>query len=157
MSNYLREIDALGRFLVKAANLKSMRLTDAPPTVTRPVVLWENPHRGRSRNLNRYDYIVRVQQFGKLFVHNFNQAAEIQDKLLTYLEELVGNLEVYENDQSLKVVGLLKQVTIEFSNTETLDIPINVTYEATYSRTRPAEPPPATIVNTRITVEQRLE
>jgi hypothetical protein len=150
MSNFLREIDALGRYVYRAATLKSMRLTEAPPTVARPVILWENPQRGRSRNLDQYTYVVRVQQFGKLFVNSFDQAAIYQDSLISYLEEKYGVLEVYENDQSTQVVALLKAVTIEFNPSETLDIPINVTYEATYSRKRPVDPGPASFVGNKI-------
>lgn len=146
----LQEIDALQRFVYQAAGLRSMRLAAAPPTVARPVILWEQPQRGRNRNLNRYTYVVQVRQFGKLFVENYDQAAELQDSLLYDLEEKYGVLDVYEGSQ---VVARLKAVEIEFSSSENLDIPFSITYQATYGRTRPEAVPAATYVGNKITTD----
>lgn len=152
---YLQEIDALQRFIYKAATLKSIRLTAAPPTVARPIILWENPSRGRNKNLTRYTYVVRVQQFGKLFVSSYDEAAIFQDYLLSYLEEAYGVLPVYESESSVVEIAKLKNVTIEFSNSENLDIPFTLTYEATYTRRRPEVAPPAVYVGTRLTMKEK--
>lgn len=153
MANYLQEIDALQRWVYRAAALRTMRLSGAPPTVARPTILWENPSRGRSKNLGQYTYVVRVQQFGKLHVENFDQAAVYQEKLLQDLEDRYGVLQVYKDDQGAEVVALLKAVTVEFGSTETLDIPVTVTYEATYGRQRPQTAPLARVVGTKVTVQ----
>jgi len=146
-----QEIDALQRWLFQHANLKSMKLSSAPPTVARPVILWEHGKRGKSRNLSSYKYVVRNQQFGKLFVDSFNQAATIQDLLLDSIEQKYGVLPVFDEVGSDVQIALIKNVTIDFGNSESMDIPITVTYEATYGRVRPVLPPPATKVVNRIT------
>lgn len=150
----LQEIDALQRWVFQDAGLTSIKLKAAPPTVARPAILWETPQRGKAKNLNRYTYVVRVQQYGKLFVADFDQAADLQDKLLGGIEERYGVLPVYESDQAdADKIAKLKAVTIDFGNSETLDIPITVTYEATYGRTKPEALPTATKVTTKTTTQ----
>ncbi|XJZ25952.1 hypothetical protein ACF5W4_11120 [Bacillota bacterium Lsc_1132] len=152
MDYYVQEIDALQRWIYKAATLTSMRLQEAPPSVPRPIILWEMPQRSRMKNLNQYTYVVRVRQYGKLFVSSFDQAAIFQDKLLNDLEEKYGVLPVYESGQATALeVAKLKQVDITFNNSESLDIPLVVTYEITYGRTRPAAAPAAATVKTTLT------
>lgn len=148
MNYYELEIDAIQRWIKTAAGLNSMRLTSAPPKVPRPVILWENPQRGKDRNVSRWQYVNKVQQFGKLFVNSFDEAASIQQKLQLDLEEKVGILPIYET--SGKQIAILKAVDISFKNSQELDIPIIVNYEATYSRTKPVEPPPAIFVGTKV-------
>lgn len=147
MQYFEQEIDALQRWVKTAAGLNSMRLIAAPPKVARPVILWENPHRGKDRNVSRWQYVNKVQQFGKLFVNSFDEAARIQQQLSLDLEEKVGVLPIYEAGNQ---VALLKAVEITFKNSQDLDIPIIVTYEATYSRQRPDVAPPASFVGTKL-------
>lgn len=153
MNYYEQEIDALQRWIKKAAGLNSMRLNSAPPKVTRPVILWEHPHRGKDRNVNRWQYVNKVQQFGKLFVNSFDEAARLQ-QLIMDLEEKVGVIPIYEAGEP---VALLKAVEITFKNSQDLDIPIIVSYEATYTRNRPEAAPAASFVGTKISVRQENE
>lgn len=146
-----QEIDALQRWIFQHANLKSMKLSGAPPTVARPVILWEHGKRGKSRNLTRYSYVVRNQQYGKLFVDSFDQAALVQDLLLDSIEQQYGVLPVFDAVGSDVQIAVIKNVVIDFGNSESMDIPITVTYEATYGRIRPVLPPPATKVKHKIT------
>lgn len=143
-----RELDALQRWIYAAAGLKSMRLTASPPQVARPVILWQAPHRRKARDNSRWQYVNAVTQYGKLYVSNLDQLNDLQAKLLKDLEEKVGVLEVFDQD-GLKI-ALLKEVSIEFTNSTTLDVPIAIRYEATYGRTRPTLPPPAKTVYTKI-------
>lgn len=146
-----QEIDALQRWVFQHAQLISMKLSSAPPTVARPVILWEHGQRSRTKNLTRYSYVVRCQQYGKLFVESFDQAATLQDLLLDSIEQRYGVLPVFEAVGSDVQIATLKNVTIDFRSSETMDIPIVVAYEATYGRTRPVLPPPATKVAHKIT------
>lgn len=147
---HIQEIEALQLFLVRSAGVPSIRLEAAPPTVTRPVVLWENPQRGRTKNITRYKYVVRVQQYGKLFVHGYDEAARIQEDLLTALELNYGLIPVQEESKpGSPIIATLKNVTIEFSASENTDIPLNITYEATYQRRKPEVAPPARYVGNR--------
>lgn len=147
MNYYEQEIDALQRWIKKAAGLNSIRLNSVPPKVPRPVILWENPNRGKDRNVSRWQYVTKVQQFGKLFVNSFDEAARLQQQLTIDLEERVGVLPIYENGNQ---VALLKAVEITFKNSQDLDIPIIVTYEATYTRKRPEAAPAASFVGHRL-------
>lgn len=146
---YKEEIDAIQRWIWATASLKSYRLSEAPPNVSRPAILWEPPARSRERNLGRYSFVNRVQQYGKLYVSSFDQLADLQDALTADLENKVGVLPVF--DQAGQQIGRLKQARLVFQHTETLDVPLYLEYEATYARTRPAVPPAATHVGTKIT------
>jgi hypothetical protein len=147
---YLEELDALQRWIYGTAGLTSMRLAEAPPKVARPVILWEPPFRGRDRNLGRYTYINRVQQYGKLYVTSLDQLTDYQEKLLGDLEEKVGVLPVFDST-GVKVADL-KNVELEFNRSESLDVPFIIRYEIAYARTRPAAAPNATTVYNKKTV-----
>lgn len=153
MSNrYVQELDAIQRWVYRAAQLKSIRLQEAPPKVARPVILWEAASRGRDRHLSRWSYINGVVQFGKLYVNNLDQLYTIQEKLIQALEERVGILPVYETREAdSERVGLLKDVKVEFDRGEKLDTLIRVTYEATYHRVRPERAPAANVVSNKLT------
>lgn len=152
--NYKAELDALQSWIWQTANVKAVLLQEAPPKVSRPVILWEPPGRKRDRNITRYTYVNRVTQYGKLYVSSMDQLDKIEEDLLADLEEKVGILPI--NDTNGNRVAWLKDVTIEFRNSETLDVPFTVTYESTYARTKPQVPPPATYVGTKIT-HQKLQ
>lgn len=148
---HLQEIDALQRWVLQDARLSSMKLGGAPPTVARPVILWEHPRRGPKQNIDRYNYNVEVQQYGKLFVERFDQAGVIVEQLYAGLEERYGILKVYEAVGSAREIAILKNVSVEFSTSETMDIPFMVTYQATYGRRKPDLPPPAREVYHKLT------
>ena len=148
MTDYEKELESIQIWVKAVANLPSYKLSHAKPKVARPVILWEMPSRGKDRNISRYVYVNKVRQFGKLFVNSLEEASRLQEKLITDLEERVGVLPIYDDGA---VIAHLKAVVIEFKETDGLDIPFNISYEATYSRKRPEEAPPATYVGTRIT------
>lgn len=152
---YLEELDALQRWIYGTAGLTSYRLTEAPPKLSRPVVLLEPPHRGKDRNLGRYSYVNRVQQYGKLHVTSLYKLTEYQEALLTDIEEKVGILPVYNSNG--EQIARLKNVEIEFKNTTDLDVPFTITYEATYGRTRPVQPPAASYVGNKVTTQDLKE
>lgn len=153
MPKYKQELDAISRWIKAVAGLNNLRLSEAPAKIARPVILWENPGRGKDRDLGRYKYVNKVIQFGKLFVNSLEQAAEIQETLLSDLEEKLGVLPVYEKTaQGQEVIATkLKQVTVKFVESENLNIPIQVEYEVTYGRIKPAAAPQAVVVGNRIT------
>lgn len=154
---HLQEIDALQRWVLQDAGLSSMKLGGAPPTVARPVILWEHPRRGTPQNLDRYNYTIEVQQYGKLFVERFDQAGILAENLITGMAERYGVLEVYAAVGDPTVVARLKNVRIEFSNSEFMDIPFMVTYEATYTRKKPDLPPPAMHIYNKLTASTDVQ
>lgn len=149
--DYSKELTAIQTWIKSVTGLNSYRLSEAKPKLSRPVILWEVPSRSRDRNISRYVYVNKVRLNGRLFVKSLNSANSIQEQLIKDIEEKVGLLPIMDNGVQ---VALLKAVTIEFSESDSLDIPFSITYEVTYSRTRPAEPPAATTVVTKITSQQ---
>lgn len=147
-SKYLAELSALQRWIKETVNIDSYRLTAAPPQLARPVVLWEAPTRGKDRSINRWAYVNKVTQYGKLYVAHIDQLAAVQDTLMSDLEERVGVLPLYGGSNG-GVVTILKRCEITFNTAENLNIPFNVVYEVTYARVRPAPAPHATSVANR--------
>lgn len=147
---YFQELDALQRWLYSVAGLTSMRLTVAPPKVARPIVLWEAPSRRRDRNINRFQYVNQVRQFGKLYAADLMQLLEYQDRLHTDLEERNGILPIYDKEGPAGVViGHMKAADLEFTESPVLDVPFSIRYEVTYTRTRPPAPPQPVEVHSR--------
>lgn len=151
-SNYLAELEAIQRWVKATAGLNSMRLQTAPPKVARPVILWEAPSRSRDRNITRWLYVNQVTQYGKLYANDLGHLLDFQDKLFSDLEERVGVLPVY--NQAGQQIGKLEAVQLTFRETEGLDVPIEVQYQVTYSRTKPVEPPAPTAVYTKVTYQE---
>lgn len=148
---YAQEIDALQRWVYTAAGLTSHRLSNAPPKVARPVILWEGPNRTKGQNLGRYHYTRITSQYGKLYVNDLTQLADLIDKLEINLAEKDEWLPIYETDQPGAVqVGKLLNVRLEVGTANTVDLPITIRYEVIYNRTIPDPAPPATYVGTRI-------
>ena len=148
---YLRELDALGRWVYGAAGLTGHRLSTAPPQVARPVILWEAQNRAGTTNLGNYHYTRRNSQYGVLYVNNLDQLARLVDALEKDLGRRLNMLPVFESDKAeAKVVGRLKKVSFEIGNTNTLDVPFTISYEATYERILPEVLPPARVVYNRL-------
>jgi len=148
---YMQELDALGRWVFQVAGLKSHRLSAAPPQVARPVILWEAPSRTRGRNLGNYHYKKSTSQFGKLYVNNLSQLADLVDLLEADLGFKFEGLPVYESDQvGAQQVGTLRKVELDVSSSQVVDIPITIKYEVIYSRPLPLAAPGATRVETRL-------
>jgi len=147
---YKQELEALQRWVWATANLRSMRLQEAPPKIARPMILWESPDRGKDRDISRWRYVVKVTQYGRLFAKDLDQLLDLQDVLQGALEEQVeaGGLPIYEKPGPGAVIGKLQKLDIKFSNTEGLDVPIQISYEVTYDRKRTVYPAP-TFVGTR--------
>lgn len=146
---YIHEVDALGRWIKLTAGLNSFRLTEAPPKVARPVVLWEAPNRRKDRHVTRYVQVRRTAQYATLYAKNLDQLADIMDKLEADLLNREGVLNVYSDGTGTATqVGILKAVEIEFNNSTNLDIPFTIRYEAAYDVT-PEAAPPATKVYTK--------
>ncbi|EIW19915.1 MULTISPECIES: hypothetical protein [Pelosinus] len=147
-SKYLAELNTVQRWVKATVSINSYRLTDAPPQLPRPVIVWEAPSRGKDRNLTRWAYVNRVTQYGKLYIANIDHLADVQEKLITDLEERAGILPIY--DAAGIVIALLKRCEITFNNAENLNVPFNLVYEVTYTRTKPPEAPHATFVGNRL-------
>lgn len=145
--DYLKELEAIQTWVKSVAGLNSYRLAEAKPKVARPIILWETPSRNRERNISRYQYVNKVRQYGRLFVSSLDEALRVQEALIKDLEEKVGIIPIMENGER---IALLKAVEIEFTDSENLDIPFNISYEVTYGRTRPADAPNATTVTTKV-------
>jgi hypothetical protein len=149
---YLQEIETLQRWIKQAAGLNSMRLQAAPPKVARPVILWETDGRPPGTNLSRWVWVDNVTWYGKLYAASLDQLLVLQEALRFDLEEKAGVLPVL--DGAGNEIAKLKNVQISFGNNGTLDVPIEVRYLATYSRTTPPAVPAATYVGTKITTNK---
>lgn len=151
------ELDALGRWIKTAASLSSIPLKTAPAAVARPVILWETASRRVDRRLDAYTRVEAVKQFGKLYVNDVFQSARLQRLLLDHLEEIMLNvIPVYAAPTlAAAQIGRLKRVDIIFDTTasDSLDIPVTVSYEAALGRVRPEPAPHAVIVGNRITTD----
>ncbi len=148
---YKEELDALGRWVYQTAGLRSHRLSEAPPKVARPVILWEGPTRRKSRELGNYSFLRQVTQYGTLYVTNLDQLADLLDKLEKDIAERNDLLPMYENDQATaQRIGWLKNVELETNNAENLDMPITVRYTVQQNRLQPVEAPPAVKVETKL-------
>lgn len=146
---YKQELDALGRWVYQTVGLRSYRLDNSPPKVSRPVILWETPNSVRGQALGNYAYTKRRTQFAKLYVNNLDQLAEIMDQLEQSLADRDDYLTVFESDQPNALpIGRMHRVQFETGTSETLDVPITVRYEVIQNRTRVADPPPAISVVT---------
>lgn len=148
--DYSKELETLQTWVKSVTGLKSYRLREAKPKLARPVILWENPQRQPPRNIGQYQYVISVRQYGRLFVASLDESLDAQEKLTKDLAEKYGIFTITEDGFK---VGLLKEAEIEFTNSESLDVPFSVKYEVTYGRTRPAVPPPATTVTTRYVLD----
>lgn len=152
---YKQELDALQRWVFKTAGLQSHRLSEAPPKVARPVILWEGPNRRKGENLGRYEYTKTVSQYGTLYVSNLDQLADLLDKLETDLGNRDEWLPMFESDQAgAQQIGKLRNVRLDLNTNETVNMNFTVRYEVIYSRTRPAEAPNATKVSTKTTLTE---
>jgi hypothetical protein len=148
---YKEELDALGRWVYTTAGLQSHRLSEAPPQVARPVILWEGPNRRKGQDLGNYSFLRRVSQYGTLYVKNLDQLAESVDKLEKDLAERNDLLPMYESDQvGALQIGWLKRVELDLNTTETVNIPIIIRYEVTQDRLIPEEAPAAVTVVTKL-------
>lgn len=149
---YKEELDALGRWVYKTAGLQSHRLSEAPPKVARPVILWEAPSRRKGRDLGNYSFLKSIAQYGKLYVASLDQLADLLDKLEKDLAERNDLLPMYETDQlGAKRIGWLTQVELEVGNATTVDVPIILRYSVQQGRLYPDEAPPAVTVTTKLT------
>lgn len=148
---YKQELDALGRWVFQIAGLRSHHLSAAPPQVARPVILWEAPSRSRGRNLGNYHFTKTPTQYGKLYVNNLDELADLIDLLEKNLGDRFESLPVYESDkEGAAVIGRLRNVQFDTGTSQNVDIPITVRYEALYSRPTPEEAPAATKVTNSI-------
>lgn len=147
--DYELELSAVQTWLKSTSGLNSWRRDAAPPTLPRPVIVWESPHRSRKRNLHRYAYTQSVKYYGKLFINSVDECLRLQNLLTEDLENKLGRLELKDNGV---VVGYMKEAEISFTQTEGLDVPFTFSYEVTYSRQRKEPLPPANYVQTKVRV-----
>lgn len=149
---YLQELDALQKWIYTTAQLPSYRLAAAPPKLPRPVIVWEAPARSQDRNLGRWQFVNRVTQYGKVYAEDLAQLLDYQERLGLDLAEKVNQLPVYNEvgAAGTVIVGQLREVQLRFDHTDaSLDVPLRIEYEATYSRVR-NEPPAPTEVYTKV-------
>lgn len=146
--DYELELNTVQKWLKATSGLNSWRRAAAPPTLPRPVIIWESPYRGRKRNLHKYAYTQSVKYYGKLFINSVDEVLRLQNLLTEDLENRLGRLEVL--DKGI-LVGYIKAAEIVFNQTEGLDVPFTFSYEVSYSRSRKEPLPPPTYVHTKVT------
>lgn len=127
---YVKELDTLQTWFKATAGLNSFR-RGTNLNLPRPVVLLDTPGRGRARHLTRYSYVQTVTWPCTLYVNSVEEAVSYQEALVTDIEDLCNVLEITENG---KHVGWLKNVTVKFTDTDSLDVPFTITYEVAYKR-----------------------
>lgn len=147
--DYKGELTAVQTWIKQTAGLNSWRRSKAPPALPRPVAVWDSPFRGRDKNLDRYTYEQKVVFYGTLFVNDLNESLQLQDTLITALENQCGIISLL--DSTGISVGYLKNASFSFTDVEGLDVPFTLTYYVVYKRKRPTAPSSAKRVHTRIT------
>ena len=116
--------------------------------LSRPVVLFDVPGRGRARHLTRYAYVQTVTWPCTLYVDTLDEAVRYQEALVSDLEDRCNVLEIKEDG---KRVGWLKNVVARFNNGESLDATFTLTYEVAYKRKGwDASTPAADVMYTRL-------
>lgn len=152
MGDYQKELETITKWIYDTTGVKGLKLDNDRTRQGRPFILYEIPWRGRDRNITRYKYVNEVRQYAKLFVRSAMEALEIQEKLLKDIEDKDNILEI--KDSQGNTIGLLKEVNINFPDSQGLEVNFNIQYEVTYSRPKPDEPPAADFVGNRISVEK---
>lgn len=149
--SYRQEIDALSRWIYQTTGLSSILLSDAPPQVARPVILWEAPNRRRGRDLGNYGFERRVTQYGTLYITHLFQLADIVESLESNIAERFDILPVFASDElGAPRIGWLKKVELEVNNAQGTDVGISIRYTVNQDRPTPVPLPPATKVVTKI-------
>ncbi|WP_332648893.1 hypothetical protein [Lysinibacillus sp. 54212] len=150
---YLQELEALARWVYQVTEVTSHKLSEAPPKVARPVILWEGPSRRKGENLGRYHYTKRASQYGTLYVKDLDQLGSLIDKLEKNLMDRDEWLPMFESDQAnARQIGKLYKVEIDFNNTQSTDMPFTIRYEVIYSRPIPEAAPAATHVGNKVKI-----
>lgn len=147
---YLKELEAIQIWIKATAGLNSVRLKEAKAKLARPVILWEAPGRAKDRSLSQYVYITKVRQYGRLFASSLEEALLVQEKLSIDIEELGSVLAI--RDDTGVVIGHLKAVKLEWTESSNLDVPFSVQYEIAYGKNKPADAPQATFVTTKVNI-----
>lgn len=148
--DYELELTTVQTWIKKIAGLNSWRRTAAPPTLARPVIVWESPHRSRKRNLHKYAYTQTVKYYGKLYVNTVDECLRLQNLLTESLENALGRLDIVGSDGV--TIGFMKEAEIGFTQIEGLDVPFTFSYDVTYSRRRADPLPPPRYVYTKVRV-----
>lgn len=151
MSNYQLELNTIQTWIKNASGINSIRLNNGKTKAPRPIILFEAPGRNKDRELTRYKYINRVTQYCRLFVNNLEEALAIQEALLSDIEDRDSFLLIEDNGVE---VGKLKEIAVEFTDSDGLDISFIIRYEVTYGRVSPEAPPAPTFVGNRLTIQK---
>ncbi|MEG1083977.1 MAG: hypothetical protein RSE04_06005 [Hydrogenoanaerobacterium sp.] len=146
--DYELELETVQTWLKSVGGLNSWKRSGLPPSLPRPVVVWETPYRSRKKQLNRYAYTQTVKYYGKLYINSVDEILRLQNTLVQDLENKTGLLEVKDAGVS---VGYMKAVELTFNQTEGLDVPFTLSYEVSYSRTKPTPTPAPKYVYTKVT------
>lgn len=151
---YIQEVEALQRWIYHLTSVRSFQLSDAPPKVARPVILWEIPGRSSGRRYDNFTRLKTSAQYGKLYVKSLAQYGEIISLLEKDLHNKNNELPVYSTSEtSGTVIGSLIDVDFETGTAQNLDIPITIRYNAVHEQDRPDLPGPATAVFNRVTIK----
>ena len=83
---YSKELTAIQMWLKSTAGLNSFK-RGTNVNLSRPVVLFDVPGRGRARHLTRYSYVQTVTWPCTLYVDTLDEAVRYQEALVSDLEE----------------------------------------------------------------------
>ena len=125
---YSKELTAIQMWLKSTAGLNSFK-RGTNVNLSRPVVLFDVPGRGRARHLTRYSYVQTVTWPCTLYVDTLDEAVRYQEVLVSDLEDRCNVL-------------------------ESLDATFTLTYEVAYKRKGwDASTPTADVMYTRLDVK----
>lgn len=128
---YQKELNTVQTWLKSTAGLNSFK-RGTELNLSRPVVLFDVPGRSRARHLTRFSYVQTVTYPCTLYVDTMDEAVRYQEALATDLEDKCNVLEIV--DESGERVGWLKNVTLKFTEGDSLNVPFTLTYEVAYKR-----------------------
>lgn len=101
---YSKELTAIQMWLKSTAGLNSFK-RGTSVNLSRPVVLFDVPGRGRARHLTRYSYVQTVTWPCTLYVDTLDEAVRYQEALVSDLEDRCNVLEHLK-----QLPGTLKQI-----------------------------------------------
>lgn len=154
-----QELDALARFVYKAAGLPSEEWTDRPLGLARPCIVWYLPDIETGSNLSDLVRSDDTSFYAVLYVNGLSEALRIVRALRDALHENHWTIPVYETTQSTaQQVGRLERVRLRSRGGESLDMNLTFDYDVLRHKTIPEPAPPVKEVHTRITtVVNRVE
>ena len=105
---YSKELTAIQMWLKSTAGLNSFK-RGTNVNLSRPVVLFDVPGRGRARHLTRFAYVQTVTWPCTLYVDTLDEAVRYQEVLVSDLEDRCNVLEIKEDGRTSGNEGIKRK------------------------------------------------